>query len=242
MTKALFTEKQTNLAAFIAGPIPSGLMFYRNYLSLGQAGKAYLTLAVTFVVTTLYFYFIFLLPPTISYRIPNFIFTVFYAIPVAICYRILMHKAVVSAIEAGQKKASGWSVAGITLLGFVLNLGIIFLFAVNKPFYEGESIQLKDNTLYYNAAEIPAEIAENTTNCLVMADFFGDRYNNIAKVELIEKQYLITLVVDAQFWNDPEAMSYFAEMKKLFSQELQQPIRLQLESVSLSGNSRIKPI
>ncbi len=242
MKKALFTEKQTNLATVLAGQIPSGIMFYKNYLSLGQSGKAHITLAITFVVTTLYFYFIFILPPTVSDKIPNFIFTAFYAVPMAICFRLLMHKAVVSALETGQKKASNWSVAGVTILGILINLCIVFLFTVNQPFYEGETIQFGGNTFYYNAKEIPAEVAEKATNCLVESDFFGEDYENIAKIGLANNQFLITLVVDAEFWDDPDAMAYFSELKKLFTHEFQQPVLLQLESVSLAGNNRIKPI
>ena len=95
------------------------------------------------------------IPDVILDKIPNLVFTAFYALVAAIVYRLLLHKDVTHAFENGASKCSNWTVAGATVLGMVLNVGIIFLLASSQPYYECESIDVNGNELYYEQAQVP---------------------------------------------------------------------------------------
>ena len=93
----LFSEKQVDVSAFLGGPIPPGLLIYRNYKALGKDKEAYIALAATFVFTILFFYALLQIPQEILDKVPNILFTAFYAVLVFIFFRHFMAKDVEAA-------------------------------------------------------------------------------------------------------------------------------------------------
>ena len=73
-------------------------------------------------------------------------------------------------------------------------------------------------------------------------DFFGEDYGNIARLQLADNGYVITMIVDEQLWNDQEIMSSLEVMRGMLEVEFNRPTSLILESVSLSGTSTYKEI
>ena len=236
MEKRLFTEKQIDISALLAGPIPPGFLIYKNYLALGKAKQAYIALASTLIFTIAFFYGIKQVPQDVLNKIPNFAFTAFYGILVFIFFRNFMAKDVNEAFVAGAQKGSNWAAAGITLLGLALNLGIIFGLAVNQPFYEGEVVKVNGNELYYDQS-IPIKDVNKLVNELESIDFFGPDYGNTARLQLINDEYLITLAIDKQLWDDQEIISSLTSSKWLMEVGFGRTTKMQLESVALSGPS-----
>ena len=242
MKKKLFTEKQIDISAFLAGPIPPGLLIYKNYLALGKEKQAYIALASTLIFTVAFFYGMFQIPLSIMDKVPDIVFTAFYGILVFIFFRNFMAKEVNEAFETGAIKGSNWAVTGITILGLLLNLGIIFTLAIDQPFYDGEVIVVDGNELYYDSESVTIEDANKLAEQFKMNDFFGADYGNTARLQLISDEYLITMVVDEQFWDNTEIISSLTSMKWVLEIELGKPTKLKLESISLSGTSRYKQI
>ncbi|MEO9474083.1 MAG: hypothetical protein ABJG41_01060 [Cyclobacteriaceae bacterium] len=242
MERKLFTEKQIDVSAILAGPIPPGLLIYKNYLALGKAKQAYTALASTLIFTIAFFYGMFQVPQDIMDKVPNFVFTAFYGILVFIFFRNFMAKDVNDAFEKGATKGSNWTVTGITIMGLVLNLGIIFGIAIDQPFYDGEVINVDGNELYYDAEFVSSGEANRLALQFQTNDFFGKDYGNTARLQLIGEDYLITMVVDEQFWSEAEFINSLVSMKWLLEVEFSRSINLKLESVSLSGNSKFKDL
>ncbi|MBK5279747.1 MAG: hypothetical protein JJE09_12890 [Bacteroidia bacterium] len=241
MEKKLFTEKQIDISAVLAGPIPPGFLIYKNYLALGKEKQAYITLASTLIFTVAFFYGMFQVPHSIVDKIPNFLFTAFYGILVFIFFRNFMAKDVNDAFEAGAQRGSNWAVTGITILGLVLNLGIIFGLAIDQPFYDGEVAKVNGNELYFDKS-IPIGDVNKLVSKLKSNDFFGTDYGNTARLQLINNEYLITMVVDVQLWNDNEIINSLTSMKWLMEVEFGKTTKMKLESVSLSGTSKYKEL
>ncbi len=241
MDKKLFTEKQIDISAILAGPIPPGILIYKNYLALGKEKQAYITLASTLIFTIAFFFGMFQVPQDLMDKIPSFVFTAFYGLLVFIFFRNFLAKDVNEAFEAGAKRGSNWAVTGVTILGLILNLGIIFGLAIDQPFYEGEVIEIRGNELYYDA-NIPKSEVDKLLTQFETQDFFGQDYGNTARLQLIGDEYHITMVVDEELWSDPSIINYVVNLKWLMEVEIQKPISLKLESVSLSGNSKFKYI
>ena len=241
MKKKLFTEKQVDISAILAGPIPPGLLIYKNYKSLGKEREALIALGLTLFFTVAFFYGLFQLPQEIVDKIPNIVFTAFYGVLVFVFFRIFMAKEVNAAFEAGAEKGSNWSVAGLTILGLALNLLIILGLALDQPFYDGEVMEVNGNELYYDQP-VPLTEVNKLVSQLESNDFFGADYGNIARLQLINDEYWITMVVDEQLWRDDEIINILVSMKWLMEVEFGKPTYLRLESVSLSGPSKYKEL
>lgn len=241
MDKKLFTEKQTSVSAALTGPIPAGILIYMNYKALSKDREAYISLGATLIFTVLLFYAIFQIPEEIIDKIPSFLFTALYGVLVYLFYHNSMAADVQQAMDAGAKKGSNWAVAGFSVLGFVLNLAIIFGLAMDQPFYEGEVVKIKGNELYYSP-NVPEADVHKLLNQFETQDFFGQDYGNIARLELLNDEYHITMVVDEQLWTDENIISYVTSLKWLMEDEFDKQINLKLESTSLTGDSKFKYI
>ncbi|MFT6867518.1 MAG: hypothetical protein ACJA08_002361 [Cyclobacteriaceae bacterium] len=195
MEKKLFTEKQVDISAVLAGPIPPGFLIYKNYMALVKEKQVYIALASILIFTVAFFYALFQVPQDIMDKIPNFVLTAFYGVLVFIFFRNFMAKDVNEAFETGVQKGSNWSVAGLTIIGLIINLGIILALAVDQPFYEGELVKTNGNELFYEQS-IPITDVNKLSDKFVENDFFGADYVNVAKLEIINDEYLITMLYD----------------------------------------------
>jgi len=241
MSKKINTEKQVDISAILAGPIPPGILIYQNYKALGKDKQAYTSLAFTLIFTIAFFYVLFQLPEEIVDKIPNFAFTAFYGALVYLFFRRFMAKDVELALESGAEKRSNWSVVGITILGLALNLAIILGLAIDEPFYPGEVRVVSGNELYYDA-DIPIQDVNKLLKQFEVNDFFGPDYGNITRIELIDREYFLTIIVDEEFWKDEGIIDYMVSLRRSIESELKKPVNLKLESVSLTGNSKFKHI
>jgi hypothetical protein len=237
----LFTEKQIGITAALAGPIPPGILIYKNYMAFGNERKAYITLASTLIFTVILFYAVFQLPSAIMDKIPNFAFTAFYGLIVYLIFKNTMAKDVEAALEEQAETKSNWAVAGWSVIGIIANLVIIFGFAVAEPLYEGKVVNINGNELYYDE-DVPAKHVNNLGSKLVENDFFGANYGNIARLQRTDNGLLITLNVDQEFWEDPVFISSLTSLKWLMQVEFDATTRIQLEAFLLSGESAFKEI
>ncbi|MDH5367569.1 MAG: hypothetical protein OEW67_11310 [Cyclobacteriaceae bacterium] len=242
MDKKIFSEKQVDVSALLAGPIPPGLLIYKNYKALGKDKEAYTSLAVTLIFTIGFFFALMQMPQSVLDKIPNFVFTAFYGALVFVFFRAFLAKDVNQAFENGAKKASNWTVTGLTILGFGINLAIILGLSINEPFYEGELLSVNGNELYYDAENVSIEDADKLVSQFKTNDFFGSNYGNIAKIELTGDIYLITMYVDESLWTDRDIINSLTSMKWLMEVEFGRKTDLKLESVSIAGISKYKDI
>ena len=239
--KTLFTEKQVDLSAILAGPIPPGLLIYYNYKALGKEKEAHIALASTLIFTVAFFYGLFQLPAELLDKIPNIFFTAFYGILVFLFFRYFMAEDINQAFESGAFKRSNWSVAGITILGLVVNLAIVFGLAIDQPFYEGEVAKINGNELYYDQS-VPIKDVNKLINQFESIDFFGSNYGNIGRIQLNKNEYQITMIVDEQFWSDEAIISSLTSLKWSLEADFEKTTKLKLESVLLSGTSKFKQL
>lgn len=241
MIKKFFTEKQAGIAAVAAGPIPPGILIYLNYKALGKDREAIISLAFTLFFSTVLFYILFALPGETIENIPSFFFTTFYGVMVYLFFQRFMSADIKRELEAGAQKRSGWSVAGITLLGLILSLAIMAGIAADQPFYEGELVESNGNELYHDPKIPKTEITKFLSE-LRKADFFGPDYGNITRLESISGDYFITLVVDEDLWTDQSIINWAEDLKLQLETEFERKTHMKLSSTSLSGETKLKYI
>ncbi len=124
-----FTEKQIYASTFFGGPIPAGILIYKNFKRLGDDRKAMLTLILTLIFTSALFYGLMQLPDEISDKLPNILFTTLYTGIVYLIYHRHLADKINEKIINSENKASNWNVTGLTILGLITNLIIIYAFA-----------------------------------------------------------------------------------------------------------------
>ncbi len=242
MSKKLFSERQVDLSAFLGGPIPAGILIFKNHFRLGDKRIAFQSLIATIIFTVLFFYLLLKIPDEVIEKVPNYVFSAFYAILVIIYFKIFLAKDVKNAFDEGTGKASNWTVAGFTILGVILNILIIFLLAMNEPYYEGDLVKFHDNELYYNSPGVSKEQVDTLMKELIEFGFFAKDYSNVARIQNINEQIQVTLVVDKSLWSDQEIISSLQHFRNMLNFRLNKNIKLKIESVSLSGKTEFKYI
>lgn len=242
LPKTIFTEKQVDISALLAGPIPPGILIYRNYMALGKTGQAYVTLATTLIFTMAFFYALLHIPDAIVEKIPGAAFSVLYGILIFIFFRLFMAREVTSAMTAGiARRGSNWSVTGITVLGLVINLGIIFGLAAGQPVYEGIRMEVDGNDLYY-LEPVTEQNAQKLADVLKTSGFFGHDLRNVVRLEFDDSEYLITVVANEQYWKHEGMINYFKGLRVTMEVEFGGRTRLQLEAPTAAGIGKHKQI
>lgn len=242
MEQKLFTHKQINVSAFLGGPIPPGILFFKNYMRLGKKREAYMALIFTILFTAVLFNYIMNLPDEVLDKIPNIVFTSIYTLITYLYYKKYMYDDVQQAYESGASKASNWPVAGATILGMLVSVGIAMLFAISQPYFPGEMKMINGNELYFDESLQDSEPLNTFANQLVKIDFFGEDYDNIARLQEKDDSYIITLNVSDEYWTYEDYMHELATAKHILNFKFGKPVVMKLESVSLTGQTRYKTL
>lgn len=241
MIKKFFTERQAAIAAALAGPIPAGIMIYLNYRALEKDREAIFSLAFTLFFSTILFYLLFALPGEAIDDIPSFFFTAIYGLLVFLFFQKFMSADIKRELESGADKRSGLSVAGITLFGLILSLGIMAGIAADQPYFEGELVESNGNELYHDPL-IPKADVDKFLWELKKTDFFGPDYGNIALLESIAGDYFVTLVIDEELWTDQSIIEGLEQLKMDLETAFGRKTHMKLEFTSLDGETKLKYI
>src|SRR5262249_29429633 len=116
----LYSPGCIGLVAFLAGPVGAFILMTLNYWRLGKRGAAWMTIAVALITVAALMAISIVLPdnwPSFLIGLP--VFLVLWA-----SAKALQGNAYDAHRDAGGSPASGWSAAGIALLGIVLYLGV----------------------------------------------------------------------------------------------------------------------
>lgn len=239
-----FTEKQIYAATFFGGPIPPGILIYKNFKSIGDDRKAALTLILTFLFTTLLFYGVMQLPEEISDKLPNILFTTLYTGIVYLIYHSYLADKINDKIVEAENKMSNWKVAGFTIMGLIINLIIIFAFAFSEPAFPGEKIEYGElkHEIYFDQGDL-SEIDINIIG-QVLTDFeyFNNEFTQAVRVEFLENKYILNLPLQNDYWNDPGLLFELNSLKSTLSAKTGKEFKLLLIHYDLSGKTLKKEI
>jgi len=242
--KKLFTEKQMAVAAVVGGPIPPGILFYLNYKRIDKGKEANISIGLTLVFTIALFYTILKLPEDIIDKIPNAVFTSIYGLLVYFAYRKFLSKEIEARFDAGDAKASNWTVAAITILGLAINLIIILGLAFNEPAFDGDKRTFGEvgHEIYFDKNITTVDDVEKLGEALTISGYFGTEYPVAVHLDTWKTRYVVTLQIDKQFWNDVEVLSFFNDLKVNLEVLFLKDVTIQLEHYDLSGKKSEKTI
>ena len=121
----LYKESAVRLATFFGGPLVAGYLIAENFNLLGHPEKIKTTWLYTIGAAIVIFGGVFLIPQTAN--IPNYIIPIAYAWIASGIVHQTQGNEIKKHIEIGGQLFSAWRVAGISLVGLVITVGILFL-------------------------------------------------------------------------------------------------------------------
>ncbi len=241
-SKKIFTEKQIMLAAFLGGPVPIGILFFKNFVRVGKEKLAYMTLATSIIFTLLLFTSMFLQPESVLSRIPSFLFAAFYSGIVYLLYRTYLTKEVIQAFVEGAIRGSNWAVAGVTSLGLVLTLVLFFGLDLFLPTSEftGDYLRFDKNRIYYNKQDDTESKLQLVSTRLYDMGYFDYQSLGEVKFEKSDDHFLLTIPFNSDYWESEEEMELVMITSQLLGFEFGQPVKIVLYDYTLSGGKITK--
>lgn len=242
MSQKFYSEKQIYASTFFGGPIPPGLLIYRNFKNQGEARRAITTLTITFVFTILLFYGVFLIPESISEKIPNVVFSSLYTIIVYLVYHNYFAKTINTKIAEKENKFSNWRVAGFTFLGLLINIVIIVGMGFISPMFPGQKVTYGtiEHEIYFDEGDISITQLDDLAKTLYEYEYFSDDIQQSVRIEKADMQYSLIMPLDRSVWNNTEILSALRNLKSDLSSRLGSNTEIILEYYTLSDTHRKK--
>jgi hypothetical protein len=234
MSEKYYSEKQIYLATFFGGPIPPGILIYRNFKNLGQERRAITTLMLTFVFTILLFYGLFLIPDAISDKIPNVVFSSFYTLVVYLVYHNYFAKTINPKIAEKENKFSNGRVVAFTVMGFVINLIIIFGMAAMVPAFPGEKATYGENEIFFDKQDVSVAQLDAIAKTLYDYEYFDDQYQQSVRIEKTAEGFRMLMPLDESMWNNADVILALNNLKHDLNILLHAETEIILESYGLT--------
>ena len=239
-----FTEKQIYASTFFGGPIPAGILIYKNFKRLGDDRKAMLTLILTLIFTSALFYGLMQLPDEISDKLPNILFTTLYTGIVYLIYHRHLADKINEKIINSENKASNWNVTGLTILGLITNLIIIYAFAFSEPVFPGEKIEYGSmkHEIYFDKGDISESQLQSIGQILTDFEYFNNNTVQAVRVEKSTNYYILKLPFSKEFWTDSDFISLLNSLRQTLFIKTNKEFKLILINYDLTGKMETKEI
>ncbi len=239
-----FTEKQIYSSTFFGGPIPAGILIYKNFKRLGDDKKATLTMILTFIFTSILFYGLMQLPDEIATKIPNIFYTTLYTLVVFVVYRNYLAKPINEKITDADHKASNLQVAGFTILGLVTSLIIIFAIAFYEPAFPGERLEYgsEKHEIFYDEGEISRHQLNTVGKVLTEFEYFNSDATQAIRIDKEANKYNLKLSINKELWENYEVIAVLNNLKETLSKRTGSEFKLTLIHYDFSGNTLTKEL
>ena len=234
-----FTEKQIYIATFFGGPIPPGILIYKNFKRAGDDKKATWALIVTGVFAITIFYGLMKLPEDITSKIPDIFFTSLYTVIVYIFYNNLWAEKIEEKILEKEDRASHLTVTGYTVLGILINLIIIFAFAFAQPAFPGDKYvhgEMK-HEIFYDEGEISEINLQNIGMILTRSEYFNNEVKQAVRVDKVNNRYILIIPLQKEYWRDQGIINELEYLKVMLKASINEPFTLRLIHYELSGDT-----
>ncbi len=240
--KKLYTEKQVSASAFLGGPLPAGILIYKNLIRLGKEKEAYVTLATTLILSVGLVFALIRTPENIIDKIPNQLFPAIWGLLILAIYHVLFAHLAKKELKSKGAIESNWNVAGITVFGTILFLAVAIIIAMFEPDFPGKKMEFKGgNVIYHNETSSAKDIG-NLSSQLFAVQFFDEKYPGTARLETYSNSYTVTLLFNKDLWEDQNVNSELTSLKWLLEAAYNSSVNLKLMDYSLNGDEVYKII
>lgn len=238
----LFTEKQVSASGFFGGPIPPGILMYKNLLRLGREREAHVTLASTFIFSLGFIVAAIKTPTEIFDKIPSQVFPAIIGLLVWGLYRLLFGDTVKEKLDEGASKESNRLVTGWTFGGMITYLILLFGVALVEPAFPGDKISFDGNEIYFDSPQTSEKEVKKLASQLYSIEYFSGETYNAVRISKNQSGYDVQIPIDKEFWEDSEIMDVLFSLKWLLEADLENDVSIFLEHYELNGQTLTKRI
>lgn len=235
----LFTSKAIGVGAFLGGPLAVTMLIANNFGRMGDRKNRNRTCILGLGLTVSFMWVLMTTPQSIMQHIPNVVFPALSSLLAYYLTECLQGKILRKHFEQLGAKASGWALAGWSLLSFVSTMVIALLFIPFIPPFDFEediyTEGLLGNEIYYSE-NIDADTLRELGDFLTEAGYFTADY--AASIQVIKNQsgYAITLPCARDYRDDAETIATAKELGQVLSVEiLHGPVSISLIDEDISG-------
>jgi hypothetical protein len=218
-TNKIYKDRAIWAGTFLGGPLVTGYLIAENFKAFNEPAKAKKTWIISILATIVIFGTAFLIADSIN--VPNQIIPLIYT---AIAYYIVQkfqESNITAHINAGGQFFSWWRTIGISILGVIITLAIIFGFALVFESITGTSIATKTygkikHKIAYDANSLTEAEADKMAEAFVQTNFFDEEIAKYVYAIKENNNYEISLSVIEGTGDDPQALQYFTDLRTDF--------------------------
>jgi len=226
-------------AAFLGGPLPVGILLFKNFKRLRRDAAAYISLASASIILVLVFMSLMQEGGILS-RAPRLAIPILYSLITFFVYKTYLFKDVAKAMSEGAKTASNWVVVGYTALGLAFSAAVLFGFTLFISEFDGPYTDFGSNRLYHDESMSDAVLRSTADQLYAMEHF--DQLGFEASIKQYEAHYEITMLYLSENWEDEEFINFFKEQRLAFQSFLDKEVVIVLRDYDRNGNMIIRQI
>lgn len=238
--KKLYTEKQVSASAFFGGPLPAGILIYKNLIRLEKEKQAYIVLATTLILCAGLLFAIIATPENILNKIPNQLFPTIWGLLVLAIYHFQFAHLAKETLKSKQARESNWNVTGVTVFGTIVFLVLAIAIGMVEPAFPGKKMEFRGgNEIFYDETTSAKDVKKLSSQ-LFTSEFFDENYPGTARLETNPDSYSVTLLFNKDLWEDQDVLSDLVIIKWLLEAQYNTPVKLMLMDYALNGNEVYK--
>jgi hypothetical protein len=215
---ALYSLRGIGVGTFVGGPLAAGILAGMNFHKLGRKRAGHLALAIGALVAVFLFGGMFMLPPEIVDRVPNALLPAIYVSIAVLWVQKTQGAQIAAALDSGAaRKASGWSIAGISLGSLAVSLGVVVPFALAEPpfGFGGERATYGPEGMHdiYVVGDIDRSSVDELFETLDDWGFVSSDFGAAFQIKRIDEQYELAIPILRTYWDDAELLAELARLR-----------------------------
>ena len=227
----LYSTGQVVLASFLGGPLAGGWVLRTNFARLKNQKAGWATLLVGALASAVLMWFAFIVPS----HFPSF----FVAGPgILLMFLIAQHwqgATIEDHYLRGGPRGSSWRAAGIGLVGLVATVAMIFAVVW---FQLPDKMSFGNCDVYYSDGASKGD-AKQLGQALEQLGYFGPGEANAVKLERVDGQFSVALVVKDGVWNDAQYRELLQHFGRELAHALDRRVQVRLADSELNIKSTV---
>lgn len=215
-TQKIYKDRAIWVGTFLGGPLAAGYLIAENFKAFNETDKAKKTWIYTIIATIIIFGGVFMVPDNVN--VPNQIIPLIYT---AIAFYLVQHfqgQNITTHINSGGQLFSWWRTIAVSIIGLVITIIPIFVFAFLSDGIANASISTKTygimkHEIVFDNSNITEIEIDKLANGLVKTTFFDQAVTKYVYAEKVNSTYKLSLSVVDGIANDSQALQPFIELR-----------------------------
>ncbi|MCT4579805.1 MAG: hypothetical protein N4A35_00180 [Flavobacteriales bacterium] len=222
----VYKDRFFGVATFLGGPLVAGYLFAENFKVFGQSELVKPTWIITILSTFVIFGISFLIPEDINF--PNQIIPIGYSIIAVSLFKKYQEQQVNAHLNKGGMLYSWWRVIGISIVGMLITLAIVFTTVYAFEAVQQQNIVTKSygasvkNEIDFDSVNISEQEIDELAQAFYAIGFFDQEYPQYLYISKTHNKYEIFISAAEGITNDKEAIQWYSEYRTLLNNEFPQ--------------------